>query len=185
MTHAKEVTMTQRLRRSAAIVAAGSLTACLAVVTLAQGDPAKKPADQKAAPAARHIMLDANQLKWGPGPPALPAGAQVAILDGDPSKPGPFAIRVKVPDGYTVPPHWHPTDENLVILSGTLSMGVGDKFDQASMHALTAGSYIKMTAKTRHYVRAKGETTFQAWGVGPFTITYVDPKDDPRKKPTS
>jgi quercetin dioxygenase-like cupin family protein len=175
--------MTQLLRRPAAILAAGSLSACLAVVTLAQGDPPKKPvATEQKAPSTHHIIVNASQLKWGPAPPALPAGAQAAILDGDPSKPGPFAIRMKVPDGYTVPPHWHPTDENLVILSGTLSMGVGDKFDEASMHALTAGGYTKMPAKTRHYVRAKGETTFQVYGTGPFTITYVDPKDDPRKK---
>ena len=175
--------MTQLLRRPAAILAAGSLSACLAVVTLAQGDPPKKPvATEQKAPSTHHVIVNASQLKWGPAPPALPAGAQAAILDGDPSKPGPFAIRIKVPDGYTVPPHWHPTDENLVILSGTLSMGVGDKFDEASMHALTAGGYTKMPAKTRHYVRAKGETTFQVYGTGPFAITYVDPKDDPRKK---
>jgi quercetin dioxygenase-like cupin family protein len=127
-------------------------------------------------------MIDAAQLKWGPSPPALPPGAQFAVLDGDPSKPGAFALRVKLPDGYTVPPHWHPTTENLVILSGSLMMGTGDKLDEASMHALGPGAYAKMPAKTRHYVRAKGETTFQVYGMGPFEVTYVNPKDDPRKK---
>ncbi len=91
---------------------------------------------------------------------------------------------MKVPDGYTVPPHWHPTAENLVILSGSLMMGVGDKIDEAAMHALGPGAYAKMPAKTRHYVRAKGETIFQVSGTGPFAVNYVNPKDDPRKKTT-
>jgi len=173
----------------AIVFAAGLLLASASSAIWAQGDPQKKPAPaapaaQKAAPAASHVMIDAAQLKWGPAPPALPPGAQAAILDGDPAKPGMFAVRVKFPDGYVVPPHWHPTTENLVILSGTLMMGVGDKIDGGSMHALTTGAYSKMPAKTRHYVRAKGETTLQIYGTGPFEITYVNPKDDPRKKTT-
>jgi len=173
----------------AIVFAAGLLLASASSAIWAQGDPQKKPAPaapaaQKAAPAASHVMIDAAQLKWGPAPPALPPGAQAAILDGDPAKPGMFAVRVKFPDGYVVPPHWHPTTENLVILSGTLMMGVGDKIDEGSMHALTTGAYSKMPAKTRHYVRAKGETTLQIYGTGPFEITYVNPKDDPRKKTT-
>jgi quercetin dioxygenase-like cupin family protein len=174
------------------LIAIGHLTLSATIIALAQGDPQKKPAPppppatvtKKAAPAAAHVMLDAAQLKWGPAPAGLPAGAQVAVLDGDPAKPGAFAIRVRFPDGYTVPPHWHPTAENLVILSGTLMMGVGDKIDEPSMHGLAAGAYAKMPAKTNHYARAKGETTFQLYGMGPFSITYVNPKDDPRKKST-
>jgi quercetin dioxygenase-like cupin family protein len=171
-------------------LAAGSLLAFSTATLVAQGDPQKKPAPpqppaKQAAPASGHVMLDAAQLKWGPTPPGLPPGGEVAVVEGDPSKPGvPFALRVKIPDGYTVAPHWHPTAEHLVIFSGTLMMGVGDKVDEASMHALGAGAYSKMPAKTRHYVRAKGETTFQVYGTGPFSITYVNPKDDPRKKTT-
>jgi quercetin dioxygenase-like cupin family protein len=182
----KEVNMPRLVRSCAVILTAGYLTFSIASVTLAQGEPPKKPepAGQKAAAPSQHIMIDAAQLKWGPAPPSLPPGAQAAVLDGDPTKAGPFALRLKFPDGYTVPPHWHPTTENLVILGGTLMMGVGDKVDQGSMHVLSAGGYSKMPAKTRHYVRAKGETTPQVYGVGPFAITYVNPNDDPRKKTT-
>ena len=173
----------------AIVFAAGLVLASASSAIWAQGDPQKKPAPaapaaQKAAPAASHVMIDAAQVKWGPAPPSLPPGAQMAVLDGDPSKPGTFTVRAKFPDGYVVPPHWHPTTENLVILSGTLMVGMGDKIDEGSMHALTAGGYSKMPAKTRHYVRTKGETTLQIYSTGPFEVTYVNPKDDPRKKTT-
>ncbi len=166
------------------VAAVGCFVISAAGIARAQSDAQKKsaPATVDEKVAAGHVMLDAAQFKWGPSPPGLPAGAQAAVLDGDPSKAGAFALRVKVPDGYTVPPHWHATTENLVILGGTLMMGVGDKLDETSMHALTAGAFAKMPAKTHHYVRAKGETTFQVYGMGPFAITYVNPQDDPRKK---
>jgi quercetin dioxygenase-like cupin family protein len=135
------------------------------------------------APAAKgkHVVVAPADLKWGPAPPSLPPGAEVAVLDGDPGKAGPFSMRLKLPDGYRVPPHWHPTDENLVILQGALMVGMGDKVNAASEHALSAGTYTKMPAEMRHYAYAKGETTFQLYGVGPFEVNYVNPGDDPRK----
>jgi quercetin dioxygenase-like cupin family protein len=159
----------------------------LAATGIVAQTPAKKdaPPPPPPPPKAGHIMVDAAQLKWMPAPPSLPPGGEMAVLDGDPSKPGAFALRVKLPDGYTVAPHWHPTAENLVILSGTLMMGVGDKATESTMHALTAGSFAKMPAKTVHYVRTKGETIFHLYGTGPFSITYVNPKDDPRNKKTT
>jgi quercetin dioxygenase-like cupin family protein len=175
--------MPRKLHHWASIAVVGCLTMS-AMILAAQGrDQAPPPPAPKAAQPG-HVMTDAAQLKFTAGPPSLPPGSEMAVLDGDPTKPGMFTLRVKLPDGYTVPPHWHPTAENLVILSGTLMMGVGDKMDDASMHALGAGGYAKMPAKTRHYVRAKGETTFQVYGTGPFAVTYVNPKDDPRKKTT-
>jgi quercetin dioxygenase-like cupin family protein len=172
--------MRRLLRRVAPMLLVGCL-ALPATSMLAQ-TPDKKPAPPppppKAAPS--HVIVDAAQLKWMPAPPSLPPGGQMAVLDGDPTKSGGFSMRVKLPDGFVVPPHWHPTAENLVVLSGTLMMGVGDKVDDASMHALTAGGYARMPAKVHHYVRTKGETTFQVYGTGPFAITYVNPKDDPR-----
>jgi hypothetical protein len=130
-----------------------------------------------------HTMVTPNEIKWGMAPPSYPAGAQVAILDGDPSKAGrPFTLRLKMPDGYKVPPHWHPTDENVTTLEGVLMVGVGDKFDQAAEREMPVGSYAKMTKGLRHYGSAKGETIVQVHGVGPFEITYVNPADDPRKQ---
>jgi quercetin dioxygenase-like cupin family protein len=169
------------ISRSAVLAATVVLTC--AASAFAQAEKKAPPADQPAA--AKHVLMPADHLKWGPAPPALPAGAQVAVLDGDPAKPAAFVIRVKFPDGYTVPPHWHPTTENLVVLGGALMVGMGDKLDKASMQNLTVGGYSKMPARMNHYVIAKGETTVQVHGTGPFEVTYVNPADDPRKKTTT
>src|SRR5262245_35780985 len=86
------------------------------------------------ASSPHHILLPTTQMKWGPSPVSLPAGAEMALLNGDPSKPGePFAISVRMPDGYVVPPHWHPSTENMVVISGTLKVGTGDSINEASM----------------------------------------------------
>jgi hypothetical protein len=131
---------------------------------------------------AAHVVVTPDKLTWGPAPPGLPPGAQLAVLEGDPSKAGAhFAFRAKLPDGYRVPPHWHPTDERIVVLQGTLGMGTGEKFDPAPSHELPAGSYSVMPTAVRHFVWAKGETVIQVSGIGPFEITYVNPADDPRK----
>ena len=113
-----------------------------ALVAVAQPPAPSKP---KPAPAASsHKMITPDQIKWGPAPPSLPPGAQLAVLDGDPAKPGSFTIRGKFPDGYVVPPHWHPTDEHVVVISGTLMMGTGDKAEPSAMHALAAGSFSRV-----------------------------------------
>ena len=88
-----------------------------------------------------------------------------------------------MPDGYKIPPHWHPTDERIVVLQGTLGMGMGEKFDAGAGRELPAGSYAVMPAGARHFAWAKGETVIQVSAVGPFEITYVNPADDPRKTP--
>ncbi len=70
---------------------------------------------------AKHIVTTPDQIKWGPPPPGLPAGSEIAVLSGDPSKAGvPFTIRARMPDGYKIPPHWHPTDENVTVVQGML-----------------------------------------------------------------
>ena len=143
-----------------------------------------KPAAPKAATAPKHsVVASASDVKWGPAPPALPAGGQMAVLDGDPSKVGvPFVIRAKLPDGYRIAPHWHPTDENVAVLSGSFSVGMGNKMDEGTMTAVTAGGFVHMPKTMRHYVMTKGETVIQVHGLGPFVVNYVNPADDPRHK---
>jgi anti-sigma factor ChrR (cupin superfamily) len=132
---------------------------------------------------SKHVMVAASEVKWGPAPPSLPPGAQMAALDGDPSVAGkPYVIRAKFPDGYRVAPHWHPADENIVVLSGSFSVGTGDTFNEGTMMALAPGGYAKMPKEVHHYAMAKGETVIQIHGTGPFVVTYVNPKDDPRNK---
>ena len=151
-------------------------------VVLIAGVGAAAEQAQPGKSQSKHVMVDPATVAWGPGPPALPAGAQAAVLDGDPGKRGMFTLRLKLPDAYVVPPHSHPIDEHVTVISGTLTVGMGDKADQASMQAMPAGAYVKMPARSNHYVRAKGETIIQVMAMGPFEVKYVNPDDDPRKK---
>jgi hypothetical protein len=160
------------------------ILALLAVVSLvlAQSDQKEKDKSASTGKQAEHVLVTPDQLKWGPAPPSLPSGAQLAVLEGDPSKAGmPFTIRAKFPDGYRVPPHWHPSDERVVVLQGTLGMGVGEKFDPAAGRELPVGSYASMPKGTRHFAWAIGETVIQISSTGPFEINYVNAADDPRK----
>jgi hypothetical protein len=134
------------------------------------------------ADEAKHVAVKPDAVKWGPAPPGLPAGAQAAILVGDPTKNGPYVMRAKMPDGYVVPPHWHPVDENVTVLQGALLIGEGEKFDEAKLEELPVGSFMRMPKTMRHFAKAKGETIIQLHGTEPFEITYVNPADDPRKK---
>jgi hypothetical protein len=132
-----------------------------------------------------HVVVRPGAVKWVPGPPSLPPGSQLGILVGDPTKPGvPYVFRAKLPDGYKVPPHWHPSDENVTVIKGALLVGKGEKFDPSAMEELPAGSFMRMPKTMRHFAIAKGETIIQLHGTGPFEINYVNPADDPRKKAT-
>ena len=158
----------------------------LAAVSLGLAQGGKNKANNAQAVTGKvqqsHTMVTPNDVKWGPAPPFLPAGAQFAVLSGDPSKAELFTIRLKAPDGYKIMPHWHPTDENVTVLQGAFMMGVGEKFDQAAAHEMPVGSFIRMPKGTRHYAMAKGETVVQVHAIGPFIINYVNPNDDPRKQ---
>jgi hypothetical protein len=111
----------------------------------------------------------------------LPAGGQITVVKGDPGKAAPFTVRIKMPAGYTVPPHKHPGDEVVrVVSAGTLSYGMGDKLDKANVGSLTKGYHVTMMAGMNHYVFTADPLEVQVDGMGPFAITYVDPKDDPR-----
>lgn len=126
-------------------------------------------------------LNDPDKLAWKAGPPSLPKGAQIAVLEGDPGKEGPFVFRVKVPDGYQIPPHTHPKMERVTVLQGTFNIGMGEKFDKGKTDAMTAGSYGFWEPNMKHFVWTKGETIAQFHGMGPWSINYVNPADDPRK----
>lgn len=153
----------------------------LTVVLLAAGGvPADPPPAQP--PRLAQLVALPEDLKWVDPPPGLPPGAKVAVLDGDPAKAGGlFTLRLRAPGGYTVPPHWHSADENITVLDGSLGLGTGDTFDKDRVRYLPAGAFARMPKGERHYAITKGTTEIQVHGVGPFDITYVDPKDDPRK----
>jgi quercetin dioxygenase-like cupin family protein len=171
------------------------------VVTLAaQTPPSSAPAPAKpqtkmAKPAtagqpatAGHHDKNADAIKWEPAPPSLPAGATAAILAGNPTEAGELCIiRVKGPNGYRIMPHTHPTDEHVTVLKGTLLFGMGEKWDDAAMKAIPTGGYGATPKETAHYVQFRGETIVEVVGIGPLTIKYINPDDDPslKKAPTT
>ena len=128
-----------------------------------------------------HISVTPAEVKWGPAPPSLTKGAQLAVVSGNPAAAGPFVIRLKLPAGYKIAPHWHPTDEHVTVISGTIAFGMGDKFTPAGMKSLAAGGYAMMPAEMRHYALAKTAVIVQVHGTGPFVLNYVNPADDPSK----
>jgi quercetin dioxygenase-like cupin family protein len=135
-----------------------------------------------AAPIGEATMITPDQLKWGDAPPSLPKGAKLAVLHGDPGKDGTFVIRLKLPANYKIAPHTHPGAYSVTVLSGTPSVGMGEKVDAKAAHALKAGSFHYLPAKTSHYWLVKGPTEIEVQGAGPFAVTYVNPDDDPEKK---
>ena len=152
-------------------VMAASLVA-LSVAGPAFADP---PAE------ASHLVLLAEDLVFVDGPAALPPGAKIAVLEGDPSREGPFTMRLLLPAGYRIPPHLHPTVERLTVLSGTFYLGVGDTLDERAATAMPAGGYFSMPARMHHYAFTREQTMVQLHGIGPWEIIYLDPADDPRQ----
>ncbi len=122
------------------------------------------------------ILMKASDVKFHPAP-GFPKGAQIILLRGDLSQAVPYTIRFKLPDGFVIPAHWHSTDEEVTVLSGTLNVGLGDKVDKAQSTALTAGGFQIVPANAHHYVWASGETIMQLDGMGPRTTVFVNPEE--------
>jgi anti-sigma factor ChrR (cupin superfamily) len=126
-------------------------------------------------------VVTADGIKWGAAPPVLPKGAQFAVVAGDPSKDGPYVVRLKMPANYRIPAHNHPTAENVTVLSGKFHLGMGDKLDEARGQELTAGGFAEAPPRMNHFAWTTAETVVQVHGQGPFAITYVNASDDPSK----
>ena len=118
-------------------------------------------------------------LTWGPAPAVFAPGAQFAVLQGNPMSAGEYTVRLRMPDGYRIAPHTHPTDEHVTVISGTFAVGMGERFRADSMAALGAGGFVTAPAGHAHYAAARGVTVVQVHGVGPFALTYVNPADLP------
>jgi hypothetical protein len=168
--------------RKAAVLAVvlGSLWV---LASSASAQEKKSPAAKEPAAAKKpmHVITSEADIKWGDAPPTLPAGAKMAVLQGDPGKAGMYTIRIKAPDGYRVAAHWHPAAEHLTIISGTFNLGTGDKLDETKTTPMAAGAFGSMPAKMHHFAWCKGETEVQMSGMGPFVIHYVNAADDPSK----
>lgn len=154
------------MKRMSFVVIAGAAIACAAVASAETVDT--------------HKVFRPQEIKWGAAPPALPGGAQAALLYGDPNSEGMFALRVKLPKGYAIAPHTHPKPEMLTVISGSFGLGMGSKADRSSFERLPAGGFSSMPSGVAHYVIVDEDSVVQVNAMGPFVIEYVDPRDDPR-----
>ncbi len=145
-------------------------------------ETAPTPVADDAMAQAEHRYFNPADVKWVDAPPSLPKGAKIAVLEGDLASPGPFTMRISVPAGFKIPPHWHPGIEHVTVISGAFFMGLGETWDESKGHELTPGAFSYMAAGTRHFAWSKKATVLQVHGVGPWGITYVNPSDDPRNQ---
>jgi uncharacterized RmlC-like cupin family protein len=163
-------TMKPSLYLTLALIAILSLTGHLATTVANAGSPEKNAFTPDAMP-------------YGPPPPFVPPGAQLAVLEGNPAATsGDYTVRLKMPDGYRIAPHWHPQRENVTVLSGTLKVGMGDRFDETSMAAFPAGSFAYLDPAMHHYAMASGEVVIQVHGMSPLQFNYINPEEDPSRK---
>ncbi|HKG01117.1 MAG TPA: cupin domain-containing protein [Xanthobacteraceae bacterium] len=158
---------------------ASAITVRLTALTLGAAIFAATPLQ---AAEQHHTVVPADSVKWGPAPPSLPPGAQAAVLMGSPAKEGPFVIRLKFPAGFVVPPHRHSKDEFVTVMAGKFAVGSGEKLDRESLNPLPPASFVHLPAGMPHYAWAEVESVVQINGTGPFDVSYIDPKDDPRKQ---
>ncbi len=127
------------------------------------------------------MPLNPDEVKWMPAPNVFPAGAQIAVISGDPFKDGLYVVRLKMPANYKIPAHNHPTTEYVTVVSGDFHIGMGDKLNTDKGKVLRAGGFAEAPSKMNHYAWTGAETVVQVHGQGPFAITYVNPADDPSK----
>ena len=170
----------------------GIILAVVALVTSGTGCSRQKPesgtVDAAKDSASAAVVGDTTtkaSLQWGPAPAVFPAGAKMAVVSGDPSKAELFMVELSMPDGYKVPPHFHPTDEVVDVKEGTFLVGMGDTLDPKKTGPMKQGDKATVPANTHHFGIARGATIVAVSAKGPFALTYVNPADDPRKKPST
>jgi quercetin dioxygenase-like cupin family protein len=160
---------------------------CLLVVPRALSQGGKPPAGAKESgatgkqPSANMGAYTPDKLQWGAAPDVLPAGAKLTVVEGDPTKPGAYTMRLKMPAGYKVAPHHHARREHVTVMSGEFKVGMGDKFDESKMNSFSPGSFAWLDPAVHHYAMAPTESVIQLHGTGPWEIIYINPSDDPRK----
>jgi uncharacterized RmlC-like cupin family protein len=128
-----------------------------------------------------HRIIAPGDLKWEDAR-SLPPGAKIALIEGRMNEEGPITARVKLPANYRIPPHFHATQERVTVLSGTVNIGMGEKFDDRKTTAMKPGTVLLMPPKMNHFAWTTEETVFQLNVTGPWTVTYLNPADDPRNK---
>ena len=136
-----------------------------------------------AAPVLHSQAKPASKLHWGPAPAVFPKGARMAVVSGDPGNAVQFTVELAFPNGYKIPPHFHPTDETVKVKQGTLLVGMGDTFDASKAKPMKVGATGTIPAQAHHFAAARGATVITVSAMGPFAMTYVNAADDPQTHP--
>jgi len=131
-----------------------------------------------------HVVVPADKVQWGPAPPILPAGAQLAVLEGNPAEKGPIVMRLRFPANYNIPAHWHSMTERITVLTGSFHVGMGDKLDRKASQTLEPGGFVSLPASMHHFAWTSDPTVVQINLEGPFDLFYVNSADNPQQKPT-
>ena len=156
------------------------------VVTLAIGPLAlaqePKPAGPDGGVTERVMRLTPAELTWIAGPPMLPPGTSMAVIEGSFMQAGPFTVRLKFHANYRIPAHWHPVKVTVTVISGTFNMGLGDVLDTSQGKMLPAGSVFEMPAAIHHFGWTTEETIIQEHGIGPLSVNYLNPAHDGRHR---
>jgi quercetin dioxygenase-like cupin family protein len=147
-----------------------------ALLIVAQED--EKQGRGKEGSATEPKIVTVAGTQWVDGPPTLPAGAQMVVLDGHPAQSGPFTIRLKMPAGYKIPPHTHTVAERITVISGAVRLGIGDKLDEAAARQLNAGDFAVIPPGVAHFASSTAEAILQIHSEGPFQRKFVDRADD-------
>ena len=157
-----------------AVLAATSILVLVGTACAAVAQTGKHPEVQ--------TILTPREIKWSAAPPAIPKGAEAALLYGDPSKAEPFVLRLKLPSNYHISPHTHPVPEVVTVISGTFKLGSGETAEKDKAQPLPAGSFFAFSPGMVHFAYTDEETVVQVSSTGPWGLNYVNPQDDPRQK---
>jgi quercetin dioxygenase-like cupin family protein len=160
----------------AALLVESVLAAALAPAVMEEMDDEQKQTAMVSGPS-RPLVVTGRRVPASPSYQAIPGGAELAVIEGNPSKAGSFTLWLRMPAGYQEPPHWQPLTETMTVLQGTLRFGVGERVDEEATREMRAGSVVIVPPRMRHFFSAKGETVIQVHGPGPLDIRPVKPAD--------
>lgn len=159
-----------------------TLLVAAALCAIASAAEAQKSSKASGPSAPTAVIALVENIKWGPAPAILPAGAKLAVLEGNPMKPGRYTMRLWMPANYRIPPHFHPAWEHVTVIEGAFNVGMGAKFDESAGTTFRVGSFGALPPGMRHFAWTTGPTVIQLHGEGPWSLTYVNRADDPTHK---
>lgn len=151
------------------------LAACLLSAFSAGAEEPPRPAGA--------IQYTPDSAPWRDAPPAMPKGARIAVLEGDPAGEGLFTIRLKVPAGTALPVHTHPRPERVTVISGAALLGFGETPDRTAARRLPAGSFYVNPPDVPHFLFMDEETVMQITGTGPWQVRPWKPSSSPPSAP--